>query len=64
MISREGTGHHQNMPEPRGLGFIMRARVDADHASDTNSVKVIKNWIPYIFELWPCILVEQEANIS
>ena len=24
-----------NMPEPRGLGFIMRAKVDADHASDT-----------------------------
>ena len=23
------------MPEPRGLGFIMRAKVDADHASDT-----------------------------
>ena len=26
-----------NMPEPRGLGFIMRAKVDADHASDTVS---------------------------
>ena len=24
-----------NMPEPRGLGFIMRGKVDADHASDT-----------------------------
>ena len=24
-----------NMPEPRGQGFIMRAKVDADHASDT-----------------------------
>ena len=24
-----------NMPEPRGLGFKMRAKVDADHASDT-----------------------------
>ena len=24
-----------NMPEPRGLGFMMRAKVDADHASDT-----------------------------
>ena len=23
------------MPEPRGLGFAMRAKVDADHASDT-----------------------------
>ena len=26
-----------NMPEPRGHGFIMRAEVDADHASDTVS---------------------------
>ena len=25
------------MPEPRGHGFIMRATVDADHASDTVS---------------------------
>ena len=24
-----------NMPEPRGFGFVMRAKVDADHASDT-----------------------------
>ena len=49
-----------NMPEPRGHGFIMRAKVDAD----PHSVKAIKNWISYIFELCPCILVEQEANIS
>ena len=24
-----------NMPQPRGAGFIMRAKVDADHAADT-----------------------------
>jgi hypothetical protein len=24
-----------NMPQPRGLGFTMRAKVDADHAADT-----------------------------
>ena len=24
-----------NMPEPRGLGFVMHAKVDADHTSDT-----------------------------
>ena len=23
------------MPEPRGLGFVVRAKVNADHASDT-----------------------------
>jgi hypothetical protein len=26
-----------NMPEPRGMGFIMRAQVDADHAGDTTT---------------------------
>ena len=25
------------MPSPRGLGFVMQAKVDADHASDTVS---------------------------
>eukprot|EP00957_Ditylum_brightwellii_P002938 224316-Ditylum_brightwellii.AAC.1 len=24
-----------NMPEPKGLGFIMSAKVDADHEADT-----------------------------
>ena len=24
-----------NMPQPRGLGFILSAKVNADHASDT-----------------------------
>jgi hypothetical protein len=24
-----------NMPQPRGMGFVMRAKVDADHAADT-----------------------------
>ena len=28
---------HVNMPEPRGHGFIMRAKLDADNASDTVS---------------------------
>ena len=28
-----------NMPEPRGLGFIMRALVDADHATDSMTRK-------------------------
>ena len=24
-----------NMPQPRGFGFVIRAKVDADHAADT-----------------------------
>jgi hypothetical protein len=26
-----------NQPHPRGMGFVMRAKVDADHASDTTA---------------------------
>jgi hypothetical protein len=26
-----------NMPQPRGLGFVIRAKVDADHAGDTTT---------------------------
>ena len=33
----EKEGFPANMPESRGHGFIMRAKVDADHASDTVS---------------------------
>ena len=51
-----------NMPEPRGHGFIMRG--SGCRSCIRYSVNVIKNWISYIFELCPCILVEQEANIS
>ena len=27
----------KDMPEPRGMGFVIRAKVDADHASDTTT---------------------------
>ena len=47
-----------NMSEPRVHGFILRGKVDADHASETVSR------ISDIFELCSCILVEHEANIS
>ena len=26
-----------NMPQPRGMGFVMSAMVDADHAADTTT---------------------------
>ena len=51
------------MPEPRGHGFIMRAKVDADHASDTVSRRS-RDRISHVFELCPGLLVEQEADIS
>ena len=37
-----------NMPEPRGNGFIMRAKVDADHASDTVTRRSRTGFIVYL----------------
>ena len=37
-----------NMPEPRGHGFIMRAKVDADHASDTMSMQSRTGFLVYL----------------
>jgi hypothetical protein len=37
-----------NMPEPRGFGFVMRAKVDADHASDTISRRSRTGFIVYL----------------
>ena len=37
-----------NMPEPRGLGFTMRAKVDADHASDTTTRRSRTGFIVYL----------------
>ena len=36
------------MPEPRGLGFVVRTKVDADHASDTVT-RSVENQLLYIF---------------
>ena len=37
-----------NMPEPRGLGFVMRAKVDADHAADTVSRQSRTGFLVYL----------------
>ena len=36
------------MPEPRGLGFIMRAKVDADHTSDTITRRSRMGFLVYL----------------
>ena len=41
------------MPEPRGHGFIMMAKVDADHASDTVSKQSRTGFLMYLY----CALV-------
>ena len=37
-----------NMPEPRGFGFVMRAKVDADHASDTTTRRSRTGFLVYL----------------
>jgi hypothetical protein len=37
-----------NMPQPRGHGFVMRAKVDADHASDTVTRRSRTGFIVYL----------------
>jgi hypothetical protein len=46
-----------NAPEPRGRGFIIRAKVDADHASDTGDEKVA-DWILCVVKLFTDLLDE------
>jgi hypothetical protein len=37
-----------NMPEPRGQGFVIRAKVDADHASDTITRRSRTGFLAYL----------------
>ena len=37
-----------NMPEPRGVGFVMRAMVDADHAADTTCRRSRTGFLVYL----------------
>ena len=52
------------MPEPRGHGWFIYEGKSGRRSCIRYSVKVDKNRISNIFELCPCISVEQEANIS
>ena len=38
----------KDMPEPRGMGFVIRAKVDADHASDTTTRRSRTGFLVYI----------------
>ena len=37
-----------NMPEPQGMGFVMRAKVDADHAADTITRRSRMGFLVYL----------------
>ena len=37
-----------NMPEPQGLGFIIRAKVDTDYATDTMTRRLRTGFLVYL----------------
>ena len=38
----------KDMPDPRGMGFVIRAKVDVDHASDTTTRRSRTGFLVYI----------------
>jgi hypothetical protein len=50
-----------NMPEPRRQGFVISAKVDADHAADTVT-RWSKDWVICIYQLCSRLLAIEEAN--
>ena len=46
-VLEEGKELPPNMPQPRGVGFVTRAKVDADHAADTFTRRSRTGFIVY-----------------
>lgn len=54
-----------NMPEPRGQGFVLNAKVDADHASDSVTRRSRTGFLVWINScLVRSIFFDQETNNS
>ena len=49
----------ENLPEPRGIAFRMRAFVDADHATDSMTRRSRSG---FLVELCSNLLAQQETN--
>jgi len=60
-------GHEQvpaNMPEPRGIGFIIRAKVDADHASDSLTRRSRTGFLVYINMALVCWHSKKQSSVE
>jgi hypothetical protein len=53
-----------NMPEPRGLGFVMRAKVDADHAGDTVTRRSRTGFLVYLNSALVCWLSRKQTSVE
>ena len=53
-----------NMPEPQGTGFVMRAKVDADHASDTTTRRSRTGFIVYLNSAPAYWMSKKQASVE
>ena len=53
-----------NMPEPRGLGFVMSAKVDADHASDTVTRRSRTGFLVYLNCALVCWFSKKQTSVE
>ena len=53
-----------NMPEPRGMGFVMSACVDADHAADTTTRRSRTGFLVHLNCAPMCWLSKKQASVE
>ena len=53
-----------NMPEPRGMGFTMQAKVDADHAGDSVTRQSCTGFIVYLNSVPIYWLSKKQASVE
>ena len=52
------------MPEPRGVGFVMRAKVDADHASDTATRRSRTGFVVHLNSALVCWWSKKQNSVE
>jgi hypothetical protein len=53
-----------NMPEPRGIGFTIRAKVDADHACYTVTRRSRTGFLVYLNSSLVCWISKKQASVE
>ncbi len=53
-----------NMPEPRGIGFVIRAKVDADHASDSLTRRSRTGFLVYLNMALVCWHSKKQTSVE
>ena len=53
-----------NMPEPRGMGFVISAKVDADHASDTVTRRSRTGFLVWVNSSLVCFMSKKQTTVE